>query len=84
MIEHLQSFAIMSRDAQFFFYVLYSYDVYTMIGSLPLPSPHSLLSPPHPLFQAGTVLPLSLILLESINISKEDQGFLLVEVRIAI
>jgi hypothetical protein len=41
--------------------------------------------PPPPHFQADTVLPLSLILLKmSININKEDQEFLLVEVRIAI
>jgi hypothetical protein len=50
-----------------FIYFLYSY-VHTMIGSLlPRPPPFPLtpsLTPPPPRFQAGTVLPLSLILLK--------------------
>jgi hypothetical protein len=52
---------------------------------LPLPSPTPSLTPLPPRFQAGTVLPLSLILLKrEYDINKEYQGFLLVEVRIAI
>jgi hypothetical protein len=63
-----------------------------MFGSFLPPSPHPFpypLSPPFPLlplrYQAETILPLSLILLKrSISNNRKDQGFLLVEIRIAI
>jgi hypothetical protein len=59
--------------------------VHTLFGSfLTLPPP-----PPSPLFppqfQAGPVLPLSLVLLKKRDkLNKEDKMFLLVELRIAI
>jgi hypothetical protein len=71
-----------------FFLFIYSH-VHTLFGSFlyspslphPLPSPH-----PHtPQFQAGPVLPLSLILLKKRHKhNKEDKEFLLVELKIAI
>jgi hypothetical protein len=60
--------------------------VHTLFGSfLPLP-PSPTLSPPSPAqFQAGPVLPLSIILLKKRHThNKEDKAFLLVELRIAI
>jgi hypothetical protein len=63
---------------------IYSH-VHTLFGSFlpraPLPSP----LPLPPQFQAGPVLPLSLILLKKRHKpDKEDKVFLLVELRIAI
>jgi hypothetical protein len=69
-----------------FIYLLFIYShVHTLFGSFlhSFPLPHSY---PHPSqFQAGPVLPLSLILLKKRQShNKEDKAFLLVELRIAI
>jgi hypothetical protein len=59
--------------------------VHTMFGSFLSPSPHPLPLPPPPRYQAETILPLSLILLkESISNNRKEQGFLLLDIRIAI
>jgi hypothetical protein len=62
-----------------------------MFGSILLPSPSlpfpltTSLSPPPPQYQAETILPVSLILLKrDISNNRKEQGFLLVEIRIAI
>jgi hypothetical protein len=64
-----------------------AYNVWVI--SLPFPPPPSFLSPLAPsltpCYPAETILPLSLILLKrSISNNRKDQGFLLVEIRIAI
>jgi hypothetical protein len=63
---------------------IYSH-VHTLFGSFLPPSPSSTSPPFSPSFQAGPVLPLSLILLKKRGKhNKEDQVVLLVEIRIAI
>jgi hypothetical protein len=64
-----------------FILFIYTYNVWVISPSFPPPPP--LATPPH--FQAEIILPLCLILLrQSISNNRKDQGFLLVEIRIAI
>jgi hypothetical protein len=66
------------------FLFIYSH-VCALFGSFLPPTPFPYHLPSFPLFQAGPVLPLSLILLKkSHKPNKEDKTFLLVELRIAI
>jgi hypothetical protein len=72
----------------FFFFVvvvhLFTCAYIFLVISPPFPPP-SLILPSHPQIQAGSVLPLSLILLKKRHKhNKEDKEFLLVESRIAI
>jgi hypothetical protein len=64
---------------------IYSY-VHTLFGSFLHPAPLPYVLPHFPnQFQAGPVLPLSLILLKKrLKPNKEDKAFLLVKLRIAI
>jgi hypothetical protein len=67
----------------FYFLFIYSH-VHTLFGSFLPPVPHPLPSS-LPLFQSGTILPLSLILLKKRHEhNKEDKAFLWVELRRAI
>jgi hypothetical protein len=81
----MHTFFLLYTLPLFFLLFIYSH-VHTLFGSfLPHapPSPPSLPFPPQ--FQAGPVLPLSLILLKKRDKhNKEDKMFLLVELRIAI
>jgi hypothetical protein len=65
-----------------------AFNVWSISPAFPLPLPFSpapSLSPLPPHYQAETILPLSLILLKKeISNDRKDQGFLLVEIRIAI
>jgi hypothetical protein len=70
----------------FGFFVLFIYShVLTLFGSFLHPDPLLHLPPSPPQFQAGPVLPLSLILLKKGHKhNKKDKAFLLVELKIAI
>jgi hypothetical protein len=70
----------------FFLFLLFmcAYNVW-VISPVPSLSLRSLPLPPlSSCYQTETILPLSLILLESISNNRKEQGFLLVEIRIAI
>jgi hypothetical protein len=68
----------------FFFILLFICAYIVWIISPPCPPP-PLCSPFSPQFQAGSVLPLSLVLLKKRDKpNKEDKAFLLVELRIAV
>jgi hypothetical protein len=74
-----------NKQMKLFFY-LFIHNVGTLFGSCLQPAPvaHPLPSSP-PQFQAGPVLPLSLILLKKRHKqNKEDKAFLLVELRIVM
>jgi hypothetical protein len=79
----LNTFCSTINDRSIYLFISFIHMCIQWLGHFfPLPPAHYL-TPSPPAFQAGTVLPLS-GWRESININKEDQGFLLVEVRIAI
>jgi hypothetical protein len=72
------------RSLSFFlnYYFIHMF-IHCWVISPPCPLPHSLPTSP-PQFQAGPVLPLSLILLKKRHkLNKEDKALLLVELRIA-
>jgi hypothetical protein len=83
IIENIKISFIFHNEITFLLLFIYSH-VHTLFGSFFHPAfPHPF--PPAPRqFQAGPVLPLSLILLKKRHMIKIDKAFLLVELRIAI